>query len=216
MPGQHIRRMAPLDGSGNVKGLLAISRVIDAVNGFIGRKVAWLILAAVIVATVNAIIRKVFNVSSNAWLELQWMLFGAVFLMCASWTLQVKEHIRIDIVNSMLPQRVRQWIELLGHILFLMPFCLLIVYHSWPFFLRSYAINEQSLSAGGLPQWPAKGLVLVGFVMLTFQGVSEIIKQVAIIRGDLEDAEVALGHAAAAEAEAQRLLEQAKEQGLAS
>lgn len=205
-----------VDGSGNLTGLLAISRVIDTVNGFIGRKVAWLILAAVIVATVNAIIRKVFNVSSNAWLELQWMLFGAVFLMCASWTMQVKEHIRIDIVNSMLPHRVRQWIELLGHVLFLMPFCLLIVYHSWPFFWRSYAIGEQSLSAGGLPQWPAKGLVVIGFVMLTFQGVSEIIKQIAIMRGDLEDHELVGGHAAAAEAEAQRLLEQAKEQGLAS
>ncbi|RYE27991.1 MAG: TRAP transporter small permease subunit [Hyphomicrobiales bacterium] len=199
-----------------MKGLLGISRIIDAVNGQIGKKVAWLILVAVIVAAVNAIIRKVFNVSSNAWLELQWMLFGAVFLMCASWTMQVKEHIRIDIVNAMLPKRVRQWIELVGHTLFLMPFCLLIIYHSWPFFWRSYAINEQSLSAGGLPQWPAKGLVIVGFVMLAFQGVSEIIKTIAIMRGDLEDAEMALGHAAAAEAEAQRLLDQAKAQGLAS
>ena len=208
--------MAPLDGSGNVKGLLGISRVIDVVNGFIGRKVAWLILIAVIVAAGNAIIRKTFNWSSNSLLELQWMLFGAVFLMCASWTMQVKEHIRIDIVNATLPKRVRQWIELLGHTLFLMPFCLLIVYHSWPFFMRSYAINEQSLSAGGLPQWPAKGLVVVGFVMLTFQGISEIIKTIAIMRGDLEDDEAALGHAAAAEAEAQRLLDQAKEQGLAS
>ena len=208
--------MAPLDGSGNVKGLLGISRVIDVVNGFIGRKVAWLILIAVIVAAGNAIIRKTFNWSSNSLLELQWMLFGAVFLMCASWTMQVKEHIRIDIVNATLPERVRQWIELLGHTLFLMPFCLLIVYHSWPFFMRSYAINEQSLSAGGLPQWPAKGLVVIGFVMLTFQGVSEIIKQIAIMRGELEDQEAAAGHAAAAEAEAQRLLDQAKEQGLAS
>jgi TRAP-type mannitol/chloroaromatic compound transport system permease small subunit len=208
--------MARLHGSGSVKGLLGISRVIDAVNGQIGKKVAWLILVAVIVAAVNAIIRKVFNVSSNAWLELQWMLFGAVFLMCASWTMQVKEHIRIDIVNATLPKRVRQWIELIGHVLFLMPFCLLIVYHSWPFFMRSYAINEQSLSAGGLPQWPAKGLVVIGFVMLTFQGISEIIKTIAIMRGDLEDQEAALGHAAAAEAEAQRLLDQAKEQGLAS
>jgi TRAP-type mannitol/chloroaromatic compound transport system permease small subunit len=199
-----------------VKSLLSISRVIDMINRQIGKKVAWLILLAVIVATVNAIIRKLFNVSSNAWLELQWMLFGAVFLMCASWTLQVKEHIRIDIVNSMLSKRVQRWIDLIGHTLFLMPFCLLIVYHSWPFFLRSYAINEQSLSAGGLAQWPAKGLVVVGFVMLTFQGVSEIIKQVAIMRGDLEDEETLRGHAAAAEAEAQRLLEQAKEQGLVS
>ncbi|MDU0343929.1 TRAP transporter small permease subunit [Bosea rubneri] len=198
-----------------MKQLLAISRVIETVNGQIGKKIAWLILVAVAVATMNAIVRKVFSVSSNAWLELQWMLFGAVFLLCAAWTLQVKEHIRIDIVNSMLPKRVRQWIELLGHVLFLMPFALLIVYHSWPFFLRSYAINEQSLSAGGLPQWPAKGLVVIGFVMLSFQGISEIIKQVAVMRGDLEDEEAAGGHAAAAEAEAQRLLDQAKAEGLA-
>jgi TRAP-type mannitol/chloroaromatic compound transport system permease small subunit len=193
-----------------------VSRVIDAVSFRIGKILSWAILLAVIVSAVNAVVRKIFDVSSNSWLELQWVLFGAVFLIVASWTLLENEHIRIDIVNSMLPQRVRQWIELLGHLLFLMPFCLLIVYHSWPFFMRSYAINEQSLSAGGLPQWPAKGLVVVGFVMLTFQGISEIIKTIAIMRGDLEDAEMALGHAAAAEAEAQRLLDQAKEQGLAS
>ena len=197
-------------------GLLALSRAIDRLNEFIGKSVSWLILVSILVSSGNAVIRKAFNTSSNAWLELQWMLFGAVFLICASWTMQVKEHIRIDIVNAMLPKRVRQWIELLGHLLFLMPFCLLIVYHSWPFFLRSYAINEQSLSAGGLPQWPAKGLVVIGFLMLSFQGVSEIIKQIAIMRGDLDDDEAALGHAAAAEAEAQRLLDQAKEQGLAS
>jgi len=195
--------------------LLKISRVIDAVNSQIGKKIAWLILLAVIVATINAIIRKLFNVSSNAWLELQWMLFGAVFLMCAAWTLQVKEHIRIDIVNSLLPRSVQRWIDLIGHTLFLMPFCLLMVYHSWPFFVRSYAINEQSLSAGGLAQWPAKGLVVIGFVMLTFQGVSEIIKQIAIMRGQLDDEETLRGHAAAAEAEAQRLLDVAKAQGLA-
>ena len=199
-----------------MKGLLLLSRVIDAVNRKIGRATAWLILVAVIVATVNAIVRKVFHVSSNAWLELQWMLFGAVFLLCASWTLQVKEHIRIDIVNAALPRRVRQWIELIGHLLFLLPFSILMVYHSIPFFLCSYAIREQSLSAGGLAQWPAKGLVVIGFVMLTAQGISEVIKQIAIMRGDLEEEETAAGHAAAAEAEAQRLLDQAKAQGLAS
>lgn len=196
-------------------GFLKFSRLIDAINGQIGKKVAWLILLAVIVATINAVIRKLFNISSNAWLELQWMLFGAVFLLCASWTLQVKEHIRIDIVNSLLPKGVQRWIDLIGHTLFLMPFCLLMVYHSWPFFTRSYAINEQSLSAGGLAQWPAKGLVVVGFIMLTFQGVSEIIKQIAIMRGHLEDDETLKGHAAAAEAEAQRLLDQARADGLA-
>lgn len=199
-----------------MKGLLQLSRVIDTINEQIGKKIAWLILLAVIVATVNAIIRKVFNISSNAWLELQWMLFGAVFLMCAAWTLKVKEHIRIDIVNSLLPKSVQRWIDLIGHTLFLMPFCLLMIYHSWPFFMRSYAINEQSLSAGGLAQWPAKGLVVIGFVMLAIQGVSEIIKQVAIMRGELDDDETLRGHAAAAEAEAHRLLEQAKQQGVAS
>lgn len=199
-----------------MKGLLGVSRVIDTINRQIGKKIAWLILVAVVIAAVNAIVRKTFNMSSNAWLELQWMLFGAVFLLCASWTLQVKEHIRIDIVNSLLPRRVQRWIDLIGHSLFLMPFCLLMVYHSWPFFTRSYAINEQSLSAGGLAQWPAKGLVVIGFVMLTFQGVSEIIKQIAIMRGDLDDDDAHHGHAAAAEMEAQRLLDQAKEQGLAS
>ncbi len=198
-----------------MQGFLKISRIIDAINSQIGKKVAWLILLAVVVATVNAIIRKLFNVSSNAWLELQWMLFGAVFLLCASWTLQVKEHIRIDIVNNLLPKSVQRWIDLVGHTLFLMPFCLLMVYHSWPFFTRSYAINEQSLSAGGLAQWPAKGLVVIGFVMLTVQGVSEIIKQIAIMRGVIEDDETLRGHAAAAEAEAQRLLDQAKADGLA-
>lgn len=199
-----------------MEGPLAFSRVIDKINREIGKKVAWLILLAVIVATVNAIIRKVFSISSNAWLELQWVLFGAVFLLCAAWTLQVKEHIRIDIVNSMLPKRAQQWIDLVGHTLFLMPLCLLMIYHSWPFFTRSYAVNEQSLSAGGLPQWPAKGLVIIGFILLAFQGVSEIIKQIAIMRGKLDDDEHGGGHAAAAEAEALRLIEQAKAEGLAS
>ena len=170
-----------------MKGLLRLSGLIDLVNGFVGRKVAWLILVAVVVAAVNALVRKIFNVSSNAWLELQWMLFGAVFLMCASWTMQVKEHIRIDIVNSLLPRRVRQWIELLGHLLFLMPFCVLIVYHSWPFFLRSWEIDEQSLSAGGLPQWPAKALVMIGFALLFVQGISELIKRISIMRGLIPD-----------------------------
>ncbi len=202
-------------GRTGVEGLLKVSRVIDSINSQLGKKVAWLILLAVIVATVNAIIRKVFNISSNAWLELQWMLFGAVFLICASWTLQLKKHIRIDIVNGMLPKTVQRWIDLLGHLLFLLPFCALMVYHSWPFFTRSFAVNEQSLSAGGLPQWPAKGLVVVGFFLLFFQGISELIKQIAIMRGLREDDETLRGHAAIAEAEAQRLLDVAKAQGFA-
>jgi TRAP-type mannitol/chloroaromatic compound transport system permease small subunit len=197
-----------------VDGFLKLSRGIDALNRELGKKVAWLILLAVIVATVNAIIRKVFSISSNAWLELQWVLFGAVFLICASWTLQVKEHIRIDIVNSLFSKRTRQWIDMVGHVFFLMPFCIIMVVHSIPFFTRSFAVNEQSLSAGGLPQWPAKGLVFIGFALLLLQGVSEIIKQWAIMTGKLEDDSEGGGHAAAAEAEAQRLLDQAKQLGI--
>jgi TRAP-type mannitol/chloroaromatic compound transport system permease small subunit len=196
-----------------VDALLKISRAIDSMNTQLGKKVAWLILLAVIVATVNAIIRKVFNMSSNAWLELQWVLFGAVFLICASWTLLAKEHIRIDIVNSMFPRSVRRWIDLLGHLLFLMPFCIIMIVHGWPFFTRSYAVNEQSLSAGGLAQWPAKLLVPLGFTLLLAQGISEAIKMVGIMVGKLDDDDTIAGHAAAAEAEAERLLAQAKADG---
>lgn len=198
-----------------MRALLRISRAIDSVNELIGRKLAWLIVAAVAISTANAIVRKLFNMSSNAYLEMQWMLFSAVFLLCAPWTLLVKEHIRIDIVNAALPRRLRQWIELIGHTLFLMPFALLTLYYAIPFFLRSYEVNEQSLSAGGLPQWPAKGLVVIGFFLLSLQGVSEIIKQVAVMIGRLDDEEGGGGQAAMAEAETQRLIEQAQADGIA-
>jgi TRAP-type mannitol/chloroaromatic compound transport system permease small subunit len=187
--------------------LLSISRVIDAINGRVGRWIAWLILVAVAVSAVNAITRKLFDMSSNAWLELQWVLFGAVFLLCSPWTLMSNEHIRIDIVNSRLSRGTRNWIDLLGHSVFLLPFCVIMVITSWPFAQRSYLINEQSLNAGGLPQWPAKFLVFLGFVLLTAQGVSEFIKRLAIMRGHLEDTTSGGGHHEAAEAEARRLLE---------
>ena len=188
--------------------LLSLSRIIDIVSTKIGRWLSWLILAAVLVSAVNAIIRKVFDQSSNAWLELQWVLFGAVFLLCSAWTLSSNEHIRIDIVNSLFPKRVRNWIDMFGHVVFLMPFTLIMIYVSWPFALRSYAINEQSVNAGGLPQWPAKFLVLLGFVLLAVQGISEIIKRAAIMTGRLQETSSGGGHHAAAEAEAERLLAQ--------
>ena len=187
--------------------LLSISRVIDAINGRVGRWIAWLILVAVAVSAVNAVTRKLFDMSSNAWLELQWVLFGAVFLLCSPWTLMSNEHIRIDIVNSRLSRGTRNWIDLLGHAVFLLPFCVIMVITSWPFAQRSYLINEQSLNAGGLPQWPAKFLVFLGFVLLTAQGISEFIKRLAIMRGELEDTTSGGGHHEAAEAEARRLLE---------
>jgi TRAP-type mannitol/chloroaromatic compound transport system permease small subunit len=170
-----------------LKALLPVSRAIDAVNTWIGRTLAWLILAAVLVSAINATIRKLFDVSSNSWLELQWVLFGIVFLLCSPWTLLANEHIRIDIVNAMMPKRVRNWIDVVGHSLFLAPWCIIMILTGIPFFWRSFAINEQSGNAGGLPQWPSKALVLIGFALLLIQGVSELIKRVSVMRDLIPD-----------------------------
>jgi len=188
--------------------LLALARGIDAVNTRIGKLAAWLIVAAIFVSAINAVVRKLFDVSSNSWLELQWVLFAAVFLLCASWTLLDNEHIRIDIVNSRLAKRTRDGIDIFGHLFFLLPFSILLLWTSVPFFLNSYGIDEQSLNAGGLPQWPAKALVPLGFFFLTLQAISELIKRVAIFTGRMEDPNEREGgsHAALA-AEAERLLE---------
>ena len=185
--------------------LLAISATIDRFSTKLGRSMAWLIFIAILVSTVNALIRKLFNESSNSWLELQWILFGVVFLLCSPWTLLSNEHIRIDIVNSRLPARWQNWIELIGHVFFLLPFTLVMVITSTPFAFRSIIGNEQSNNAGGLPQWPAKTLLLIGFIALLIQAISEIIKRVAIIRGDLANDKLD-GPQTATEAEAERLL----------
>jgi len=191
--------------------LLGVSRVIDAINFRIGKVLAWLILAAVIVSAVNAIIRKLFDVSSNSWLELQWVLFGAVFLIVASWTLLDNEHIRIDIVNSQLSQRVRNIIDVIGHAFFLLPLTIIMIITAYPFVTKSVLLNEQSMNAGGLPQWPAKMLVLIGFVCLFFQAISELIKRIAVMMGLIPDPyHGAGGLKAAAEAEVARLLAETK------
>ncbi|MCA0424431.1 MAG: TRAP transporter small permease subunit [Proteobacteria bacterium] len=193
-------------------GFMRLSRAIDWLNEKLGKSVAWLILVAVLISAVNAIIRKVFNTSSNAWLEAQWLLFGAVFMLCSPWTLLCNEHIRIDIVNSKLPQSWRRAIEFIGHGLFLIPMCLVMIVTSWPFFWRSFMMNEQSSNAGGLPQWPAKFLILAGFIFLLLQGISEFIKRVAVSKGLIPDTLGAGGHHAAAEAEAERLMVVGKEE----
>jgi TRAP-type mannitol/chloroaromatic compound transport system permease small subunit len=189
-----------------VQTLLSISKTIDQVNTRLGKLIAWLIFVAVAVSTVNALIRKIFDTSSNSWLELQWVLFGFVFLLCSPWTLLSNEHIRIDVISSKLPKRARDWIDIVGHVAFLLPFALVMILTSGPFALRSILGNEQSGNAGGLPQWPAKTLIFVGFIVLFVQGVSELIKRIAIMRGELEDTTSGGGHHASAEAEAQRLL----------
>lgn len=170
-----------------MKTLLVFSRLIDTTTENIGKAVGWLILIAVLVSAGNAVIRKVFNMSSNAWLEAQWYLFGGAFMLAAAYTLSQNEHIRIDVVYGKFSRRVQHWIDLLGHCLFLMPFVLLMVYFLVPYVLMSYRSGEGSSSAGGLIVWPAKAILLAGFLLLAAQGVSEIIKKIAIMRGDMDD-----------------------------
>ncbi len=167
--------------------LLAPSRAIDAFNARVGRWLSWLILLAVLVSTANAVVRKTFDTSSNSWLELQWILFSVVFLLCSPWTLLDNEHIRIDIVNNLLPKMVRDVIDLIGHLFFLLPLTIVMVVTGIPFFTKSFAINEQSWNAGGLPQWPAKSLIMIAFALLFLQGLSELIKRIAVMRGLIPD-----------------------------
>ena len=182
-------------------GLLTLSRAIDAVNVRIGKWVAWFVVAAILISTANATIRKIFDTSSNAWLELQWVLFSAVFLLCASWTLYANEHIRIDIVNSMFSKRARDWVDVIGHTFFLLPFTIVMIITAWPFFFASVRLDEQSVNAGGLAQWPAKFLVPLGFTLLFFQGISELIKRIAVMRGLIPDPYTHRQHPAEAEVE---------------
>jgi TRAP-type mannitol/chloroaromatic compound transport system permease small subunit len=170
-----------------LKALLPATRGIDAANTWIGKRVAWLLVVAVLVSAVNATVRKVFDTSSNSWLELQWVLFSAVFLLCSPWTLLSNEHIRIDIVNNLLPQRARNIIDVIGHAFFLLPLAVIMIITGVPFFLSSYEINEQSWNAGGLPQWPAKSLIAIGFTLLLIQGLSELVKRIAVMRGLIAD-----------------------------
>ena len=184
-----------------MQALLKLSQGIDAFTRWTGKRIAWLILLAVIISSVNAIVRKTFDTSSNSWLELQWVLFSIVFLLCSPWTLLDNEHIRIDIVNNLLPKQVRSSIDILGHAFFLLPLTIVMIITGGPFFLRSFEINEQSGNAGGLPQWPAKSLVIVGFAFLLVQGISELIKRVAVMRGIIPDPHASQVNAMEAEVE---------------
>ena len=168
-------------------GLLALSGAIDRLSAWVGKAVSWLILLAVLVSAGNAISRKAFAIASNSWLELQWYLFGAAFLLAAAYTLQQNEHIRIDILYNAFSRRKQHWIDLLGHVFFLMPFVILMILYFIPYVSLSYRSGEVSTNAGGLIIWPAKSLLLIGFLLLGVQGVSEIIKKIAIMRGDMED-----------------------------
>ncbi|MCK1394276.1 TRAP transporter small permease subunit [Bradyrhizobium sp. 1] len=188
-----------------MQALLNLSRRIDAFTRWTGKRLAWLILVAVIISAVNAIIRKTFDSSSNSWLELQWVLFSIVFLLCAPWTLLDNEHIRIDIFNSMMPKKARNIVDLVGHAFFLLPLTVVMIVTGIPFFERSYHVNEQSGNAGGLPQWPAKSLIMIAFAFLLVQGVSELIKRIAVMRGMIPDPHES--QVKAIEAEVEHLIE---------
>ena len=191
-----------------MQSLLKLSNGIDAFTRWVGKRLAWLILLAVVVSALNAIVRKIFDTSSNSWLELQWVLFSVVFLLCSSWTLLDNEHIRIDIVNNMLPKRVRDSIDVIGHAFFLIPLTFVMIITGGPFFMRSVEINEQSGNAGGLPQWPAKSLIIIGFTMLLVQGISELIKRIAVMQDLIPDPHAS--QVKAIEAEVEHLVEAIK------
>jgi TRAP-type mannitol/chloroaromatic compound transport system permease small subunit len=170
-----------------VSFLLRLSRAIDALNEAIGHLVYWLVLAAVVVSAANASVRYAFDMSSNGWLELQWYLFSAVFLLAAGYTLLHNEHVRIDVIVSRLSPRARAWVDLLGGLFFLLPMAILIMLLSWPIVVEAFERNEYSSDAGGLLRWPAKILVPIGFLLLTLQGVSEIIKRIGFLLGRIPD-----------------------------
>ncbi len=167
--------------------LLSISRLIDRINDLVGRTVYWLILLAVIVSSGNAVVRYTLDMSSNAWLEVQWYLFSAVFLLAAGYTLLRNEHVRIDIVVSRFSRRTQAWVDTMGTLLFLLPMSVLIMWLSWPMFALSFVSGEMSSNAGGLIRWPVKMLVPAGFFLLTIQAVSELIKRIAYLAGAIPD-----------------------------
>src|SRR2546422_7198226 len=166
-----------------VNALLALSRAIDAVSERIGRTIYWLILVVVLISAANATVRKAFNYSSNAYLEIQWYLFSVIFLFSAGYVLLRNEHVRIDIISSRLSARAQNWIDVLGLVFFLFPMAFVIMWFSWPLFMDSYARNEVSTNAGGLTIWPPRLLVPIGFFLLIVQGASELIKRIAFLRG---------------------------------
>ncbi|HET6223603.1 MAG TPA: TRAP transporter small permease subunit [Dongiaceae bacterium] len=167
--------------------LLGLSRLIDRLNDWIGKIVAWCVLIAVLISAGNAVIRYSLNESSNAWLEWQWYLFSAVFLLCAGYTLLRNEHVRIDVISGQLSPRTRAWIDVIGSLLFLLPMAVIIGWLSWPMVVDSYMRHEISGDAGGLLRWPVKLLMPIGFALLALQGVSELIKRIAYLCGLIPD-----------------------------
>ncbi len=185
--GYHDNGRPNIDKLANMKHLYSLAAKIDLLNRQIGRHVIWLVLIAVLISAANAVTRKFFNLSSNALLELQWVLFAAIFLLSAPYALQTNAHVRIDILTNRLSARARVWIELFGTLLFLLPMTILLAVLSWPVFVSAFQSGEASSNAGGLLLWPARLLVPLGFSLLSLQGISQAIKCLRFLKGQGAD-----------------------------
>ena len=181
IPNQNFRQRKP-----TMSFFISQYKYIDAINEKIGLTISWALLAAVLICSGNAIVRYTFNSSSNAWLEIQWYLFGAIFLLASSYTLRRNEHVRIDVIVGKFSKRTQVWIDLFGFLLFLLPATLLILYFAIPFAFESVRNQEVSSNAGGLIVWPAKILIPVGFLLLSLQGLSELIKRIGYLMGKVD------------------------------
>jgi TRAP-type mannitol/chloroaromatic compound transport system permease small subunit len=170
-----------------MESLLRLSRAIDAVSERIGNLLIWLLLATVLISTANAVVRKVFSIGSNAWLELQWYLFAAVFLLGAGYAFLHNVHVRIDFLSARLSSRARNWIDIIGIVVFLTPLCWLLIQLSWPLFVSAWQTGEMSQNAGGLIRWPVQLMIPLGMALLLAQAASELIKRVAYLRGLIPD-----------------------------
>jgi TRAP-type mannitol/chloroaromatic compound transport system permease small subunit len=171
-----------------MQALLKFSRAVDWLSTGIGKLSMWLILATTLISAGNAVVRKAFNISSNALLEIQWYLFAGVFMLGAGYCLLKNAHVRIDFIASRLSARTRNWVDIVGILLVLFPFCLICIDLGWPLFVRAWESGEMSQSAGGLVRWPVYALIPLGFALLLLQGVSELIKRIAFLRGVGPDA----------------------------
>ncbi len=167
--------------------LLSLSRGIDRFSEMIGKSVAWLVLAAVLISAINAIVRRGFNMSSNGFLEIQWYLFAAVFMLASGYTMMRQEHVKIDVLSGRFSKRTQIWIDIIGICAFLFPFNFMIIKLAMPLVINAYAIQEMSSNAGGLIRWPVYALLPLGMLCLAIQGVSELIKRIAFLKGLVPD-----------------------------
>jgi TRAP-type mannitol/chloroaromatic compound transport system permease small subunit len=182
-----------------MQGLLALSKLIDKMNSGIGWLMMWMIFASTVISCINAIIRKVFDIGSNAFLEVQWYLFATSFLLAAGYTLLNNEHVRIDVISSRFTKRTQIWMDIVGFLVFLLPVCVAILWFSMPFFLNGLRSGEVSANAGGLILWPVYLMLPLGFALLLVQGLSEVIKRFAFLKGLIDDPTAKKGEKSAEE-----------------